>query len=176
LNEHEEFFREQNELTKRRLEELDELKKGGVNPYVYGFPVDSYSADILISFMDDAPPVSVAVAGRVMSLRRMGKASFCHVQDPKGRIQIYLKSDDLGKAYDQFKLMDIGDIIGVKGFVFRTKTGEISIHAKSLELLSKSVRPLPIVKEKVDDKGNKSSMIHSQTKNFGTDSGMSISL
>lgn len=99
--------------------------------------------------------VNVAVAGRVMSLRRMGKASFCHLQDSKGKIQIYLKRDDLGEAYDRFKLMDIGDIIGVKGFVFRTRMGEISVHAKSLELLTKSVRPLPIVKEKVDEQGNK---------------------
>jgi lysyl-tRNA synthetase class 2 len=162
LNEHvddptrrEEYLREQNELTKRRIEELEALKKENVNPYVYAFEVDNYSADILKSFKDDAPSVNVSVAGRVMSLRRMGKASFCHVQDSKGKIQMYLKRDDLGESYDRFKLMDIGDIIGVKGFVFRTKTGEVSIHAKSLELLSKSVRPLPIVKEKVDEQGNK---------------------
>ncbi len=155
MNEHEEYLQEQNELTKRRLEELDELKKGNINPYVYGYDVDSYSSDILKSFKDDSSPVDASVAGRIVSLRRMGKASFCHVQDSKGKIQIYLKRDDLGEAYDRFKLMDIGDIIGVKGFIFRTKTGEVSIHTKSLELLSKSVRPLPIVKEKVDEKGNK---------------------
>jgi len=154
LSEHEEYIREQNELTKRRLEELDELKKN-INPYVYNFDVNSYSSQLLKSFKDEAPPIVVAVAGRIMSLRRMGKASFCHVQDSKGKIQVYLKRDDLSESYDRFKLMDIGDIIGVKGFVFRTKTGEVSIHAKSLELLSKSVRPLPIVKEKVDELGNK---------------------
>ncbi len=162
MNEHEEYLKEQNELTKRRLEELEQLKKENINPYVYTFEVDSYSSDILKAFPEvspsdnpDAPPINVAVAGRIMSLRRMGKASFCHVQDSKGKIQIYLKRDDLGDAYDRFKLIDIGDIIGVKGFVFRTRTGEVSIHAKSLELLSKSVRPLPIVKEKIDEHGNK---------------------
>lgn len=155
MNEHEEYLQEQNELTKRRLEELEELKKGNVNPYVYDFEVDNYSSDILKSFKDDSPSIDISIAGRIMSLRRMGKASFCHLQDSKGKIQIYLKRDDLGEAYDRFKLMDIGDIIGVKGFVFRTKTGKVSVHAKSLELLSKSVRPLPIVKEKIDEHGNK---------------------
>lgn len=162
MSEHEEYLsrrdlfeQEQNELTKRRLEELDELKKKNINPYVYDFEVDNYSSNILNSFKDDSPTVDAAVAGRIMSLRRMGKASFFHLQDSKGRIQIYLKRDDLGEAYDRFKLMDIGDFIGVKGFVFRTRTGEVSIHAKSIELLSKSVRPLPIVKEKIDEQGNK---------------------
>jgi len=155
LNEHEEYLREQSELTKRRLEELEVLKKENINPYVYGFEFSDYSSEILDTFKEDAPPTEAAVAGRIMSLRRMGKASFCHIQDSKGKIQIYLKRDDLGEAYDRFKLMDIGDIVGVKGFVFRTRTGEVSIHARSLELLSKSVRPLPIVKEKVDDQGNK---------------------
>ncbi len=155
LSDRQSFEQEQNELTKRRLAELDELKKQNVNPYPYGFDVNAYSADILESFRDDAPPSEVSVAGRIVSLRRMGKASFCHIRDSKGKIQIYLKRDDIGSIYDQFKLMDIGDIVGVNGVVFRTKTGEISIHAKSLELLSKSVRPLPVVKEKVDEQGNK---------------------
>lgn len=155
LSEKDSFEQEQNELTKRRLAELEELRKLGVNPYAYSYDVDGYSADILHSFSDDAPPAEVSVAGRIVSLRRMGKASFCHIRDSKGKIQIYLKRDDIGDAYDRFKLMDIGDIIGVKGIVFRTRTGEVSIHAKSLELLSKSVRPLPVVKEKVDEQGNK---------------------
>ena len=90
-----------------------------------------------------------------MSIRRMGKASFCHIQDSQGRIQVYLRRDDIGTSYDAFKLMDIGDIIGVKGFVFRTKMGEISVHGSELVLLSKSLRPLPIAKEKVDEQGNK---------------------
>jgi lysyl-tRNA synthetase class 2 len=85
----------------------------------------------------------------------MGKASFCHIQDSQGRIQIYLRRDDIGVSYDAFKLMDIGDIIGVQGFVFRTKMGEVSVHASELILLSKSLRPLPIAKEKVDEQGKK---------------------
>jgi lysyl-tRNA synthetase class 2 len=85
----------------------------------------------------------------------MGKASFCHIQDSQGRIQVYLKRDDLGASYDAFKLMDIGDIIGVNGFVFRTKMGEVTVHASTLIILSKSLRPLPIVKEKIDEQGNR---------------------
>ncbi len=155
MNEHEEYLQEQNDLIKRRLEELEELKKKGANPYSYAFEVSAFSSDILKSFKDDSPAEEVSVAGRIMSVRRMGKASFCHLQDSKGKIQIYLKRDDLGEAYDMFKLLDIGDFVGVNGFVFRTKTGEISIHARRLELLTKSVRPLPIVKEKTDEQGNK---------------------
>jgi lysyl-tRNA synthetase class 2 len=89
-----------------------------------------------------------------MSLRRMGKASFCHIQDSQGRIQVYLKQEELGPAYHAFKLMDIGDIIGVRGFVFRTRTGEVTLHTRELALLSKSLRPLPVAKEKTDEKGN----------------------
>ena len=155
LSEKDSFEQEQNELTKRRLEELEELKKLGVVPYTYSFDVTAYSSEILESFSDDAPEREVSVAGRIISLRRMGKASFCHIRDSKGKIQIYLKRDEIGSAYDHFKLMDIGDIVGVRGIVFRTKTGEVSVHAKALELLSKSVRPLPVVKEKVDEHGNK---------------------
>ena len=84
-----------------------------------------------------------------MSIRKMGKASFCHIQDGAGRIQTYIRRDDVGEeSYTHFKLLDIGDYIGVKGYVFKTKTGEISIHAKTVTILSKSIRPLPIVKEK----------------------------
>lgn len=142
-------------LMTRRREELEELKKLGVHPYPYKFDRTGYSKDILESFNDDAPQKIVSVAGRLMSLRRMGKASFCHLQDSRGRIQVYLKKDDLGSTYDAFKLFDIGDIVGIKGYVFRTKMGEISIHAQELQLLAKSLRPLPIVKEKTDEYGNK---------------------
>jgi lysyl-tRNA synthetase class 2 len=95
-----------------------------------------------------------------MALRRMGKASFAHIQDHLGRIQIYLRKDDIGEKYDAFKLMDIGDIVGIEGFVFMTKTGEVSVHVTTLELLAKSIRPLPIAKETVDENGNK--VIHDQ--------------
>lgn len=138
----------------RRREELEELRKQGVNPYPYQFPRDAFSQEIIGSFTDDAPQRTVAVAGRIMSIRRMGKASFCHIQDSQGRIQVYLKKDDLGAFYDSFRLLDIGDIIGVHGFVFRTKMGEISVHAQKVDLLAKSLRPLPIAKETKDEQGN----------------------
>ena len=144
-----------NVLMLRRREELDNLKKSGINPYPYEFERTEFSHEILESYKDEAPQRIVSVAGRIMSIRRMGKASFCHIQDSKGKIQLYLRKEELGEPYDAFKLMDIGDVIGVKGYIFRTKMGEISIHAQSLTLLAKSLRPLPIVKEKVDEQGNK---------------------
>ncbi|MEX2116364.1 MAG: lysine--tRNA ligase [Bacteroidota bacterium] len=144
-----------NVLMVRRRQELVELRKAGIDPYPVEFDRKNFSREILASFSDDAPPREVCLAGRIMTIRRMGKASFFHVQDSQGRIQVYLKKDDLGEMYDSFKLMDIGDIIGVTGFVFRTKTGEVSIHAQSVALLAKSLRPLPIAKEKTDEHGNK---------------------
>ena len=143
-----------NVLIKRRYEELEELKKKGIETFAYSFETDSYSIDIKNDF-EKFENKDVKLAGRLMALRRMGKASFAHIMDQKGRIQIYLKKDDIGDNYEAFRLMDIGDIIGVEGFVFKTKTGEISVHVKKLELLSKSLRPLPIAKEAEDDKGNK---------------------
>ena len=139
----------------RRREELNELRKRGVNPYPYGFKRTDYSAEIIKSFVDEGPQRIVSIAGRIMSVRRMGKASFCHIQDSQGKIQVYFKKDELGEPYDNIRLLDIGDIIGVEGFVFRTKMGEISVHATRFELLSKSLRPLPVVKEKTDEQGNK---------------------
>jgi lysyl-tRNA synthetase, class II len=144
-----------NVLMLRRREELEHLTKLGINPYPYEYARDAFSKEIIEQFRDDAPQRTVQIAGRIMSLRRMGKASFCHIQDSQGRIQAYLKRDDLGVSYDAFKLMDIGDIIGVKGYVFRTKMGEVSVHTSELVLLSKSLRPLPVVKEKIDEQGNK---------------------
>jgi lysyl-tRNA synthetase, class II len=148
-----------NSLIRRRLEELEEIQKKNILPFAYSFEVDSYSEDIKMSFTEGVEK-NVKIAGRLMALRRMGKASFAHIQDAKGKIQIYLKKDDIGEEYDLFKLLDIGDIIGVEGFVFKTKTGEISIHTKKLQLLSKSVRPIPIVKEELDEQGNK--VVHDQ--------------
>ncbi len=146
---------ELNELMLRRREELDELKRRGINAYPYFFERTAYSADVIAEYREDQPVRTVSVAGRILSLRRMGKASFCHIEDSRGRIQIYLKRDDLGDLYEAFKLMDIGDIIGVRGFVFRTKTGEVSVHVQHLELLTKSLRPIPVAKEKIDEQGNK---------------------
>ncbi len=144
-----------NSLMLRRREELASLIAMGINPYPYGYEADALSSGIVASFAEGGEEKRVKVAGRIMSMRRMGKASFCHLQDSAGRIQVYLKKDDLGPAYDAFRLLDIGDIIGVEGFVFRTRTGEVSVHAGSFQLLAKSLRPLPIVKEKTDDDGNK---------------------
>ena len=144
-----------NVLMARRREELEQLKKLGVNPYPYCYERNAFSKEIVESFTDGGEQRIVSIAGRIMSIRRMGKASFCHVQDAQGKIQVYLRKDHIGTAYDAFKLMDIGDIVGLKGFVFRTKMGEISLHAQQLELLSKSLRPLPVVKEKVNEKGEK---------------------
>ena len=150
-----EYQEELNALMIRRREELDQLRKLGIEPYPYEYERDAYSADIIGSFNDSGPQSVVSVAGRIMSLRKMGKASFCHIQDAKGKLQIYLRKDDLGDIYDAFRLLDIGDIIGVRGFVFRTKMGEVSVHAQELKLLAKSLRPLPIVKEKTDEAGAK---------------------
>ncbi len=143
-----------NSLIKRRFEEIEELKKLNIAPYAYNYDVTSYSASIKMNF-EELEGKTVSIAGRIMAIRRMGKASFVHIQDKEGRIQAYLKKDDLGEIYDAFKLMDIGDFIGVTGFVFKTKTGEISVHANSMQLLSKSIRPLPIAKEVIDEAGNK---------------------
>ncbi len=150
-----EYQEELNALMVRRREELDQLRKLGIEPYPYEYDRDAYSADIIESFKDGDPQKVVSVAGRIMSLRKMGKASFCHIQDSKGKLQIYLRKDDLGDIYDAFRLLDIGDIIGAKGFVFRTRMGEVSVHAQELKLLAKSLRPLPIVKEKTDEAGAK---------------------
>lgn len=152
---HDEAGEDLNVLMVRRREELAELRKLGINAYPAEFERKDSSREILSSFSDGAPERSVTIAGRIMTIRRMGKASFCHLQDAQGRIQVYLKKDDLGTMYDAFKLMDIGDIVGIKGFVFRTKMGEVSVHAQSLTLLAKSLRPLPVAKEKTDEQGNK---------------------
>lgn len=143
-----------NELVKRRYEELEELKSKGFETFAYSFDVDAFAKDIKDSY-NDGEEKNVKIAGRIMAIRRMGKASFAHIMDHTGRIQIYLKRDEIGDVYDAFKLMDIGDIIGVEGFVFKTKTGEISVHTKSLKLLAKSLKPLPIAKEVIDESGNK---------------------
>jgi len=148
-----------NDLIKRRFEELSQLYEKGFEPFAYGYDVDSYSKSIKNNF-EELDQINVKIAGRIMAIRRMGKASFTTIQDKEGRIQIYLRKDDVGDEYDAFKLMDIGDIIGVEGYVFKTKTGETSVHVKSMKLLSKSIRPIPIAKETTDEEGNK--IIHDQ--------------
>ena len=132
------------QLEKVRREKLAELQAAGKDPFqIVKYDQTYHSAQIKRDF-DDLENETVSIAGRMMFKRVMGKASFCNVQDKEGRIQVYVARDDLGEeAYKEFKRMDIGDIIGVKGFVFKTKTGEISVHAKELTLLSKSLSPLP---------------------------------
>ncbi len=131
-----------------RLEKLEKLREMGVNPYPYQFDVSHHSGEIFENF-DDLADSPVTIAGRIVSLRKMGKASFFHVQDQDGRIQVYIKRDEVGEeSYAMFKLLDIGDIVGVSGTVFRTKTDEMSVSCAKLQLLSKSIRPLPGGKEK----------------------------
>ena len=138
-----------------RRESLDALRQMGIDPYPAAeYPTNAFSTDIINEFQDDQER-EVCIAGRMMSRRVMGKASFVELQDSKGRIQVYITRDDLCPGDDKElyntvfkKLLDIGDFIGIKGFVFRTQTGEISVHAKELTLLSKSLKPLPIVKYK----------------------------
>ncbi len=139
-----------------RRQSLDQLRQAGIDPYPAAeYPTDAFSTEILDTFTDEAPAREVTIAGRMMSRRIMGKASFVELQDSRGRIQVYVTRDDIcpGEDKDLYnvvfkKLLDIGDFIGVRGTVFRTQTGEISVHAHELTLLSKSLKPLPIVKYK----------------------------
>ena len=135
---------------------LQELRNMGIDPYPAAeYPTNAYSTEIKDEFKDDDEKREVVIAGRMMSRRIMGKASFAELQDSKGRIQVYISRDEICPEENKDlynvvfkKLLDIGDIIGVKGYVFRTQTGEISVHAKGITLLSKSLKPLPIVKYK----------------------------
>ncbi len=156
------MFEQRSEQEIIRRESLEKLRQMGIEPFPAAeFPVTGYATEIKETFVDPAPedttyePRQVAVAGRLMSRRVMGKASFMELQDSTGRIQIYVNRDEVcpGENKDLYnvvfkKLLDIGDFVGIRGFVFRTQTGEISIHAKELVVLGKSLRPLPIVKMK----------------------------
>ena len=138
-----------------RRQSLQELRDMGIDPYPAAeYPTNAFSDEIKANFAEGEER-TVCIAGRMMSRRVMGKASFVELQDSKGRIQVYITRDDIcpdenkdlyNKVFE--RLMDIGDFIGITGFVFKTQTGEISVHAKSLTLLSKSLKPLPIVKYK----------------------------
>ena len=143
-NENQETELNMNHLMQVRKEKLDALMAEGKNPFeITKFNRTHTSADIEKNY-DELEGKDVTIAGRIMSKRIMGKASFCHIQDATGKIQSYVSINDLGEdSYKQFKEDDIGDIIGITGFVFKTKTGEISVHAKEVVLLTKSLRPLP---------------------------------
>jgi len=140
-----------------RRASLEKIRQMGIEPYPAAlFPVDAYTTEIKENFSDDQQPQrEVVIAGRLMSRRIMGKASFIELMDSHGRIQVYVQRDEICLGEDKEfyntvfkKLLDIGDFIGVKGYVFRTQTGEITVHAREITLLSKSLRPLPIVKMK----------------------------
>jgi lysyl-tRNA synthetase class 2 len=140
-----------NALVRLRREKLSKLKEMQIDPYPYAFSNTHTSRQIIADF-EKLENTHVRVAGRMMSVRLMGKAAFFHLQDEQGRIQVYMRQDKIGeKMFSVFKMLDIGDHIGIEGMVFKTRTGEISILAERYTLLSKSIRPLPIVKEKVED-------------------------
>jgi len=147
---------ELSEQEKIRRNSLEEIKKLGINPYPpEEYKISHHAADIITGFEENEEHLKdISLAGRIMSRRIMGSASFAEIQDATGRIQIYLRRDDLCPEEDKTlyntvfkKLLDIGDIIGIRGYAFRTQVGEISVHVKELVILSKSIRPLPIVKE-----------------------------
>lgn len=163
----------EDELIKTRLEKLEEMNSLGCDPFAaekyerYATikkpgadqEIEPLAASVISAFEAAEPPegadeaavqINVSLAGRLVSFRAMGKASFAHIEDRSGRIQLYLKRDDLGEDYKLAKLLDLGDFIGVEGFVFRTRTGEVSVHVKKLSVLAKSIRPIPFGKEKGD--------------------------
>ena len=150
------MYVELSEQEQIRRQSLAELRNLGIDPYPAAeYPTNAFSTEIKQDFKDDEKVKQVVIAGRIMSRRIMGKASFIELQDSKGRIQVYISRDDIAteeqpEMYNTVfkRLLDIGDYIGIKGFVFRTQMGEISVHAQELTVLSKSLRPLPIVKYK----------------------------
>ncbi|PJZ42918.1 lysine--tRNA ligase [Leptospira kmetyi] len=143
--------KESNELIQQRIQKIEELKKQGINPYPVRFFPDSKAKDIVEKFEKNptGPETKFKLGGRLHSKRVMGKASFAHLKDSTGIIQLYATRDDLGESsYSIFKSLDLGDIIGLEGYLFTTQKGEITLHVTSVELLAKCIRPLPVVKEK----------------------------
>jgi lysyl-tRNA synthetase class 2 len=137
------------EILSIRKEKLQKIRELGVEPYAYEFPKTHANSEIHTDYENLKETATVNVAGRIMTIRKMGRASFCHIQDAQTKLQIYFQENKIGKdQYQLFSLLDIGDIIGITGKVFKTRTGEITIYAESLTLLAKNVRPIPIVKEK----------------------------
>lgn len=158
------------ELIKARLEKLQRMRELGKDPFAVERyertaslkcpscgeqEIEPYSTDAVSAFEkcenEEGCEVNVSLAGRIVSLRLMGKASFAHIQDRKGKVQVYLKADELGDDYELVKLLDLGDFIGARGFLFRTRTGEVSIHVREITVLSKSIRPIPFGKEKGEE-------------------------
>lgn len=174
----EEHLIPEDELIQTRIDKLQQMRSMGCDPFaieryerwaIVSRPdgskqgIEPYSADVISAYEANEPSVdaqatqaepaeaaqvSVSLAGRIVSLRVMGKASFAHIEDRKGRIQLYLKKDDLGDKYELVGLLDLGDFVGVEGFVFRTRTGEVSVHVTTFVVLAKAIRPIPFGKEK----------------------------
>jgi len=135
-------------INKIKKEKLDRIYEKGINPYPNKYDVNSYSSVIKEKFkgikQGEHTEEKVSVAGRIMQNRMMGKAAFMHLLDSEGNIQLYFRQDDIGKdEYKKIKLLDIGDIIGVEGTIFKTKTGEVTVHVDSFEILTKSLAQLP---------------------------------
>jgi lysyl-tRNA synthetase class 2 len=140
-------------LIKQRMEKLQRIQELGILPYAYSYPRTHMAQEVIDLFNENKEEsFKVSLAGRLMSIRRMGKASFGHLMDRTGRIQIYIKQDEVNKnGYELFKSLDIGDFIGIAGEVFKTRTEEVTVFIREIRLLSKALRPLPIVKEKIQD-------------------------
>src|SRR3989338_10778060 len=137
-----------NKLVAERLKKLEAIRGLNINPYPYSYNKTHNAKDLLDKYeklvKEEKTIDKVSIAGRIMTLRNMGKAAFGHVQDETGKIQFYIREDEVGQdVYLLFNKLDLGDIIGIEGTVFRTKMGEISIWVKSLTILSKSLQPLP---------------------------------
>jgi lysyl-tRNA synthetase, class II len=139
---------------RERRNSLKALRELGIDPFkVTSFDRTRYSFEAMAMF-DEANPdahPTASLAGRIMAVRKMGKASFIHIQDEYGKIQLYFKTNDLGERYDLLRYLDLGDIIGAKGYIFRTRTGEVTLHVESFEILAKALRPLPVVKEELNE-------------------------
>ena len=140
-----------NQIVEFRKEKLEKLIAKRVNPYPSSFKPTHQSGEIISNY-ESLENNSVQLGGRIISIRKMGKASFFNIQDSAGKIQIFVKKDEVGDSeYEIFQLMDIGDFVGIEGLVFKTKVGEISVRTVKMSVLCKSIRPLPIVKEKEDE-------------------------
>ncbi len=135
------------ELIKERQRKLEEIKKLGINPYPYSYESKNSAKEIHEKFekleKEEKTKTNVKVAGRIIALRPMGKAAFGNILDGSGKLQFYIREEDVNEQFKLFKLLDMGDFIGIEGIVFKTKTGEVSVWVKNIELLSKSLRPLP---------------------------------
>jgi len=148
-NQEQQIGKSLSEILQIRKEKVRKIRELGFEPYAYSFPKSHSNKAVLDDFAELEETTVVKIAGRIMAIRKMGRASFCHVQDEDTRLQIYFQEDKIGKKnYDLFRLLDIGDIIGAVGKVFKTRTGEITIYADELHLLTKNARPIPVVKEK----------------------------